>query len=53
MCQGYSQTGKTTAIRRIAVLETSLSRHHGTPLKLLEPSQHYRIEGLNGNLRGP
>ena len=44
------QTKKTTAIRRTAVRETSVSRHHGVqlrdPLKALEPSQPYPIEVL-------
>jgi len=43
---------KKTAIRRIAVRETGVSRHHGGstkgPPKPIGPSQHYRIEGFKG-----
>jgi len=43
------QTAKTTPIRGIAVLETSVSRHHGDPIEdslkfHVATSQHYRIE---------
>jgi len=44
----FTQAGKKTAIRRIAVRETSVSRYHGGPFKgPLKPSgisYHYRIE---------
>ena len=50
----YNQTAKSTVIRRIAVQETSVSRHHREPieglLKPLDPSEHYRIEEFK---RGP
>ena len=54
----FVRIGKTTAIRRIAVRENSLSRHYldpyEVPLKHLGPSQHYRIEGFTGGpLIGP
>jgi len=46
----FTQTGKTTAIRRIVVRETSVSRYQGGPIKCpLKPSgisYHYRIEGV-------
>ena len=42
---------KTTAIRRAAVRETSVSRHHGGPIEgppeTPRTSQHYHIEGIN------
>ena len=54
------QSGKTTTIRRIAVRETCISRHHGSPitgsLEPFGPLQDYRIEGfygLGGPLIGP
>ena len=44
------QTGKTAALRRKAIRETDVSWYLGgpieLPLKLFEPSLHYRIEGL-------
>ena len=43
---------KTTAIPRIAVRETDISRHHEDliegPLKSFGPSEYYGIEGLKG-----
>ena len=33
MLRGKSQAGKTTAIRRTAVREASVSRHHGGPIE--------------------
>ena len=63
------QTGKTTAIRRIAVRKTVVSRHHGCPIKgimgdqlrlslksfegAVRLSQHYRIDLKKGSLIGP
>ena len=52
----FTRSGKTTAIRRIAVRETGVSQqyhvpHRGHPLK--PPVHHrplYRIEGFNGTL---
>ena len=45
---------KETAIRHIAVRETSVSWHHGGTiedlLKLLGPSRYYRIGGFKGAL---
>ena len=45
-------TRKATAIRRKAVREAGVSRHHGAslraPLKPLRPSQHYRTDGFEG-----
>ena len=47
-----NRTGKTTNIRRIAVREASVSRHHGGAFKAHPNthriSEHYRIEGFNG-----
>ena len=47
------RTGKTTAIRRIAVKETSVSRHHGNPIEGLSESrrisQYYRIKVFMGS----
>ena len=43
------QTGKTTAIRRIAVRETHESRHHmGAPENPQTITQYYRIEWFGG-----
>ena len=43
-----SQSGKTTAIRRITVRETSVSRHHGGPIgghpETPSTSHQYRIK---------
>ena len=43
---------QTIAIRREAVRETSVSRHHGGPIdgppETPRASQHYRIEGIKG-----
>jgi len=43
---------KKTAIRRIAVRETSVSRYHRGPIegppKVPHSSHHYRIEGFKG-----
>ena len=45
-----THTGKTTAIRRIAVRETLICRHKGETIKgppdILRTAQHYCIEGL-------
>ena len=45
---------KTTAIRRAAVRETSVSRHHGGPIEgppeTRRTSLHYRIEWFKGDL---
>ena len=46
------QTRKAkTAIRRTAVRETGVSRHHGGPIEgppeTPRTSQHYHIEGIN------
>ena len=51
----FIQTGKTTAIRRVAVRETIASLgiklvHLRGALELLGPSQHYPIEGFKGAL---
>ena len=52
----YSVAKKTTAIRRIALRETSVCRHHGGPIEGIPPetsrttTQHYRIEGFKGAL---
>ena len=49
-----SRSRRTTVIRRIAVRETSVSRHHGEKIKgppeTSSESQHYRIEVFK---RGP
>ena len=46
------RSGETTPIRRIAVRENGVSRHHGGvfegSLKTIRTSQHYRIEGFKG-----
>ena len=46
--------GKTTPIRRIAVRETGVSRHHEGliegPPETPQTSEHYRIEGFKGAL---
>ena len=54
----FIQTGKTTAIRRVAVRETIASFdiklvHLRGALELLGPSQHYRIEEFKGALSRP
>ena len=44
----FYQTRKTTAIRRVAVRETGVSRHHGGPIEgppeTPRKSLYYRIE---------
>ena len=47
------RSGKTSAIKRKAVRETRISRHHGDPIQAPPPetnrtSQHYRIVGFKG-----
>ena len=50
------QNGKTTTIRRSAVREAGVSRHHGGPIEgpteTHQISQHYKIVGLR-KLRNP
>ena len=52
----YSRDRYSTAIRRTAIRETSISRHHGGPMKgsteTLQLLHHYHIEGL-GKEEGP
>ena len=44
-----AQTGKTTAIRRIAVRETSVSRHNGGPINgLSQNDSALMYDGLHG-----
>ena len=51
----YAQTGKTTAIRRAAVREAGVSRHHVGPQleALLKPLQHHGTNGTEGFKGGP
>jgi len=50
----FVQTGKTTAIRRIAVRETGVSRHRGDQLKNpWNPSGHHITVVLRGLKVGP
>ena len=46
------QPRKTTAITRVGVRESCVSRHHGGPFKPPCTPQHYGIEGLKGVLNG-